>query len=62
MNTFLRAEHMGPMPYVIVGDEAFPLQNHLMRPYPGRGCPEDQQVFNYRLSRARRIVENAFGK
>ena len=24
------------MPFVIVGDEAFPLRNYLMRPYPGR--------------------------
>ena len=55
------AEHLGCMPYVMVGDEAFPLQKHLMRPYPGRGCPYRQQAFNYRLSRARRVVENAFG-
>ena len=25
-----------PVPYVIVGDEAFPLKSYLMRPYPGR--------------------------
>ena len=50
------AEHLGPMPYVIVGDEAFPLLRNLMRPFPGRSCPRAQMVYNYRLSRARRIV------
>ena len=27
------------LPYVIIGDEAFPLQNYLLRPYPGRLLP-----------------------
>lgn len=52
-----------PMPFVAVGDEAFPLQKHVMRPYPNRQASGNPRLehFNYRLSRARRIVENAFG-
>lgn len=32
-----------------------------MRSYPGRGFDEEEVVFNYRLSCARRILENGFG-
>ena len=32
------------LPFVIVGDEAFPLKNYLMRPYSGNMLPDDQEV------------------
>ncbi|RXN13484.1 nuclease HARBI1 [Labeo rohita] len=55
------AEHRGPLPCVFVGDEAFPLTTNLLRPYPGHHIPPERRAFNYRLSRARLVVECAFG-
>lgn len=50
-------------PYVVLGDEAFPLLENLMKPFCRNQSLVDRSkaIFNYRLSRARRIVENAFG-
>jgi len=50
------------LPFSLVGDEGFPLKTYLMRPYAKRNLhSNEQKIFNYRLSRARRVVENAFG-
>lgn len=49
------------VPYVILGDNAFPLQKHIIKPYPLRNLTYPQRIFNYRFFRGRRIVENAFG-
>uniref|UniRef100_A0A1X7U5X5 DDE Tnp4 domain-containing protein n=1 Tax=Amphimedon queenslandica TaxID=400682 RepID=A0A1X7U5X5_AMPQE len=49
------------IPYMIVADDAFSLKEYLQKPYSQIGLTKEKQIFNYRLSRARRIVENAFG-
>lgn len=50
------------VPYVIVFDEAFPLTEHIMKPFSGiHTTRSKERIFNYHLSRCRRVVENVFG-
>lgn len=48
------------VPYVIVADDAFPHLPSILKPFALRTLTKEQRIFNYRLSRARRIVENTF--
>lgn len=50
-----------PLPYVFIGDEAYPLLKHLLKPYSRQNLNPDTEYFNSRFSRARRIIECAFG-
>ncbi|XP_052744424.1 uncharacterized protein LOC112053545 [Bicyclus anynana] len=50
------------VPYVFLGDGAFALTTHVMKPYPGshdKWTPK--RIFNKKLSSSRVVVENAFG-
>ena len=50
-----------PIPYFIDGDDIFALKTWLQRSLPGRSkLSEAQQIFSYRLPRARRVIENTF--
>lgn len=48
-------------PYVLVGDEAYPLKHYLMLPCPERVINNERKCFNIRLSTARQTIECAFG-
>ena len=49
------------LPFVFVGEDAFGLKENMMKPYPSQNRTLEEKVFDYQLSRARRIIENSFG-
>jgi len=50
----------GMVPFYLVADDAFSLSKRIMKPYSVRNLTKAELVFNYPLSRARRVVESAF--
>ena len=50
-----------PLGFAIIADDAFPLQETIMKPLSHKDMLVERRIYNYRLSRARRVVENAFG-
>ncbi|KAK4879655.1 hypothetical protein RN001_007801 [Aquatica leii] len=50
-----------PLSYVFIADVAFPFIENLMKLFSQRALNEESLVYNYRLSSARRMVENGFG-
>jgi hypothetical protein len=55
-------EHNGThMLFVIVGDETIVLSQQVLRLYFTRNLDIARSTYNYRLTRARRMVECAFG-
>ncbi|XP_045480933.1 putative nuclease HARBI1 [Harmonia axyridis] len=61
LNLPTREKNRGHLNYVFIGDEAFALTENVIKPYTAYNLDHDKRIFNYRLSRARRVVENAFG-
>ncbi|CAN8016086.1 unnamed protein product, partial [Ixodes persulcatus] len=47
---------------IILCDQAFPLTTNLLKPFASATSETCETVFNYNLSKTRRIVENAFGR
>jgi hypothetical protein len=48
------------LPQIFVGDKAYPLTTHLMKPYSRTTLDRSKAIFNYKLSHVRHVVESAF--
>lgn len=60
-----RLKRVGDMDigYYILGDSAYPIHSWLLKPYPDNGrLTAGQRLYNLTTSRARAVVEHAFGR
>ncbi|KAH1016988.1 hypothetical protein HUJ05_007726 [Dendroctonus ponderosae] len=48
------------VPFVTFADTAFTLSEKILKPHSFKGMSKAQRVFNYKLSRAGRVLKNAF--
>ena len=61
-NSFLvESNRESEVPYIVVADDAFTLIAYYMKPYSSQKLSDSKRIFGYRLSRAWRTTENAFG-
>lgn len=49
------------IPFSIVADDAFPAGKRILKQFSMRNLSSTERIYNYRISRARRTIENAFG-
>lgn len=49
------------LPFFFVGDAAFSGNPHIIAPKKGKFLHPEEVLSNYRISRARRVIENALG-
>jgi len=51
------------IPLLMLGDPAYPLLHWLMKKFPDNGSlTQEQMTYHYRLSKARVVVEHAYGR
>ena len=59
--TELAGHNLSQYLFANVGNEAFPLNHYMMQRYPGLNLPESEAVYNFCLSRVKRVIKTTVG-
>lgn len=51
----------GHLNFILIGDKEFALKEHMLKSFSQKSLNCKRRIYNYRLSRARSVVKNAFG-